>query len=78
MTALFIIYGPAGIIGQCDAVCYDSDGGLCGCICGGANHGAGRRRAIRNTYKHALTWLDRVTLANPDVRAADILPRPAS
>jgi hypothetical protein len=77
VTPLFIVYGSVGSIGQCDARCYDATGGPCGCICTGANHGAGRRRAIRNTFKHAMEWLDRAVAANPAILAADILPKSA-
>jgi hypothetical protein len=34
----------------------------------------GRQQAIRNTWVHALEWLDRAALVNPSILAADILP----
>ena len=30
-----------GIVGRCDASCYNAEGTDCHCICGGANHGVG-------------------------------------
>jgi hypothetical protein len=75
MTALMVVYDADSLVGQCDNRCYDAAGpGRCGCVCGGANHGAGRRRAVRNTYKHWGRWLDRATEANPSIVAAEIFP----
>jgi len=71
---LFVVYDPTRRIGQCGAGCYDAAGGPCGCICTGANHGAGRQQAICNTREHALAWLDRAAGAKTSVLAADILP----
>jgi hypothetical protein len=77
VTALFIVYDSVSAAGQC-AGCYDATGGPCGRICAGANHGAGRRLAIRNTFGHARERLDRAAEANPSILAADIPPRCAS
>ena len=30
-----------GVVGRCDANCYNAQGPDCNCICGGANHGVG-------------------------------------
>lgn len=38
---------------RCDARCYDAQGPVCDCICGGRNHGAGLERAQDNTREHA-------------------------
>lgn len=45
--------------GQCDARCYaggETKNG-CDCICGGANHGAGKQQAMIRTRAMALTWM---------------------
>jgi hypothetical protein len=73
-SPLFLVYGSTGCIGQCGSACYDAAGGPCDCICTGANHGVGRQQAIRNTWEHALGWLDRVAETHPSILAADILP----
>jgi len=36
---------------KCDAGCYDSSGSTCQCVCGGMNHGAGYKQAVKNTKK---------------------------
>lgn len=41
--------------GRCDARCYDAETDRCHCICGGANHGAGLRRAVENNRAVAAT-----------------------
>jgi len=70
-----VVYDADSIVGQCDNRCYDAvSPGCCGCVCGGANHGAGQRRAVRNTYKHWGRWLDRAAGINPAIVAADIFP----
>ena len=42
-----------GVVGCCDASCYDAKGPDCTCICGGANHGVGLRVALED--RHYLT-----------------------
>lgn len=77
MTTLMVVYGADSIVGQCDSGCYDAVSPAasgCGCVCGGANHGAGWRRAVRNTYKRWGRWLDRAAVADPSIVAADIFP----
>lgn len=75
MTTLMVVYDADSIAGQCDSRCYDAVRPECGgCVCGGANNGAGQRPAARNTYKHWGQWLDRATGINPSVTAADIFP----
>lgn len=37
-----------GILGSCDARCYNAQSKSCLCICGGKNHGVGRKQAIVN------------------------------
>lgn len=49
MTTLITAYDKSGPIGRCDAKCYNAKGAVCRCICGGRNHGVGRRKAIETT-----------------------------
>jgi len=46
---LISLHNSEGCVGRCDAKCYDARGGQCSCICGGLNHGAGKRQAVANT-----------------------------
>jgi len=74
MTTLMAVYDADSCAGQCDAECYDATKPGCGCICGGRNHGAGKKRAVRNTRKYADQWLDRAIEANSSILAASIMP----
>jgi hypothetical protein len=74
ISPLFLVYDSTSCIGRCGSACYDAAGRLCDCVCTGANHGVGRQQAIRNTWEHALAWLDRVAETHPSILAADILP----
>ena len=49
MSALITVSNSDGVVGQCDAKCYDARAEFCDCICGGMNHGAGKEDAISNT-----------------------------
>jgi hypothetical protein len=53
MTALITVRSSRGIIGRCDAACYNADRGKCNCVCGGINHGKGRQAAAALTILHA-------------------------
>ena len=55
MTALITVSNTDGIVGQCDAKCYDARAEFCDCICGGMNHGAGKEGATYNTTKYFST-----------------------
>lgn len=57
MTTLIAIYNSDGCVGRCDAKCYDATHPDCDCICGGLNHGAGRKRAAENTRELARQWV---------------------
>ncbi len=39
------------LIGSCGTQCYDDEGFHCTCICGGTNHGVGRKQAARNVLE---------------------------
>lgn len=57
MTTLIAVYNSEGLVGRCDARCYEGRDERCNCVCGGANHGAGEQRAVDNTREHAEKWL---------------------
>jgi hypothetical protein len=38
MTTLVAAYTSDGLVGRCDATCYDATQPVCGCICGGRYH----------------------------------------
>jgi len=57
MSTLISVYNSNGCVGRCDAKCYDATHPHCDCICGGKNHGAGKKQAIDNTREMADTWL---------------------
>jgi len=46
MAVVVRVENSDGVVGQCDAKCYDAEGGRCSCICGGANHGQGLTMAL--------------------------------
>jgi len=60
---LISVYNSGGLVGRCDARCYDatSPASACECICGGKNHGAGQSKAEDNTRQYAEQWLERYT-----------------
>ena len=53
MTTLIAVHNSDGLVGRCDAKCYDAKHPQCVCICGGMNHGAGIQRAVDNTRLYA-------------------------
>ena len=57
MTTLIAVYNSDGLVGRCDAKCYNANSPDCDCICGGCNHGAGLQKAIDNTQELAEQWL---------------------
>lgn len=59
MTTLIEVRNSSGIVGRCDARCYNAKTPDCTCICGGKNHGAGQEKAIDNTRELAEDWLKR-------------------
>lgn len=54
MTALITVSNSDGVVGRCDAKCYNAQTDECDCICGGMNHGAGLERAMENVTEHFL------------------------
>jgi hypothetical protein len=65
MATLIAAYGSEGCEGRCDAKCYDAKHPGCDCICGGKNHGAGRKQAEANTQALAETWIREWSAAHP-------------
>ena len=60
MTALITVSNSDGVVGRCDAKCYDATGADCDCICGGKNHGAGLAIAQENVNEHVLEdWAEK-------------------
>lgn len=59
MSTLIAVYISSGCVGRCDAKCYDATEDECGCICGGASHGAGKQQPIGNTPAWAEIWISR-------------------
>jgi len=48
-VVLIEVRNSDGVIGRCDARCYDAGKPECDCCCGGINHGVGRKRAMDHT-----------------------------
>ena len=69
MTTLIAYYTSDGCEGRCDAKCYNATGPDCECICGGANHGVGLRKAMDNTQKMAEEWIRRWIETHPGGKA---------
>lgn len=59
MGTLIAVYNSEGLVGRCDANCYEARHPECDCVCGGMNHGAGLDRAIDNTRRHAEQMVER-------------------
>lgn len=58
MTTLIEVRNSDGVVGRCDAKCYNAQHPDCDCICGGRNHGAGLQQAVDNTRELAEQWID--------------------
>lgn len=63
---LIAVYNSDGCVGRCDAKCYNAECTECTCICGGANHGKGKARALDNTRYLADTWIKEWKMKHPD------------
>lgn len=59
MATLIAVYNSEGLVGRCDAKCYNAKHPDCECVCGGANHGAGFDQARDNTEEMAEQWIER-------------------
>lgn len=49
MATLIEVRNSSGVVGRCDAKCYNATDPKCDCVCGGHNHGAGLKQAQENT-----------------------------
>ena len=58
MAVLIEVRTSSGVVGRCDAKCYNAQHPECECICGGANHGVGLARALENTREMAEAWME--------------------
>jgi hypothetical protein len=67
---LMAVYNSEGLVGRCDANCFNAHLPECDCICGGANHGVGERVAVSQTTTRAQTWIARF-IAEKKVSGAD-------
>lgn len=74
MTTLIAAYNSEGCIGRCDAKCYNAACADCDCICGGANHGKGIKKAMENTEKMAEEWIDAYKAKHPDAAEFKLNP----
>jgi hypothetical protein len=68
LTTLIAIYNNDGLLGRCDARCYDAKQPHCDCVCGGKNHGRGIHVAAQNTVNDAAAWLEAATPPGIDTR----------
>jgi hypothetical protein len=59
MSTLIAVYSGTQCIGRCDAHCYDAVHPHCDCICGGKNHGVGKKKAEGNTLEYCEQWIER-------------------
>ena len=56
---LMEMHNSDGLVGRCDAKCYEATHPDCDCICGGMNHGAGRQKALDNTREHLKSMIEK-------------------
>jgi len=57
MATLIEIRNSSGLVGRCDAKCYDAVDAECTCVCNGKNHGAGLKHAQDNTSEMSKSLL---------------------
>lgn len=55
---LIEVRNSQGIVGRCDAKCYNAAHAGCTCICGGRNHGRGLEKAVEQTREHVEEWVE--------------------
>ncbi|MFI9595742.1 hypothetical protein [Nonomuraea sp. NPDC052265] len=58
MSTLIAFYNSEGLVGRCDAKCYQAHESGCHCICAGSNHGVGLYRALANMQTYVESWVD--------------------
>ncbi len=78
MATLIAVYGKDGKCqGRCDAKCYKAKQPSCDCICGGRNHGCGKKQAIENTRELFEEWIEAWKEKHPDLAREVIFEVPA-
>ena len=65
MTLIAVYNSKGGCVGRCDSKCYNAKTETCVCICGGLNHGAGRKQALENTRELQKKWIENWKKSNP-------------
>lgn len=75
MTTMIAAYNSDGCVGRCDAKCYDATTPDCHCICGGANHGKGKKQAMENTEALAEAWIEAYSKQHPEAKRFTIPAR---
>lgn len=76
MPAVVVVRNADGLLGRCDASCYNGTRHeRCKCICDGVNHGVGRLQAMASADELAASWGDRRAHVVADVHpeAAQVL-----
>jgi hypothetical protein len=68
VTTLITVGNSEGIVGRCDAKCYNAAGPDCDCICQGRNHGKGKAQAVELTAELGERWVDQWEKAHPGQR----------
>jgi hypothetical protein len=72
MTTLIAVYDSDGVVGRCDARCYNAADDECECICGGRNHAAGIEQATDNTRELAESWIEKARADDPAITRAEV------
>ena len=73
MTTLIASYdGEGNCTGRCNASCYAAKHPDCDCICGGKNHGVGKKIATDNTREYAEKWIKDWTLIFPETKKVEV------
>ena len=65
---IYACNGRGECIGKCDSNCYNAKTPDCDCICHGANHGVGLKKARENITKHVDEWMERYKRQNKEVK----------
>ena len=72
MTTLIKVRNSRGLVGRCDAHCYEAKFPHCECICQGRNHGAGLAQATSNIRELAQEWIDAWKAKHPEAVSFEV------
>ncbi|GAA2302146.1 hypothetical protein GCM10010149_59350 [Nonomuraea roseoviolacea subsp. roseoviolacea] len=72
MSTLIAVYDSGGLVGRCDAKCYQAHEAACHCVCGGNNHGAGLDQALANTQTYARAWVEQARRSGSRIDRAEL------